>query len=51
MASATPKSVNYKFKWIIKNATRENIKKFDGQNNQLTSQTFQTWFESGLVEW
>mgnify|MGYP005607503787 FL=1 len=50
MASSTPKSVNYKFNWIIKNATRENIVKNDTQDT-LETEIIETNFDGCVVKW
>mgnify|MGYP003449503142 CR=1 FL=1 len=50
MASETAKSVNYTFKWIIKNATRENIVKNDRQNT-LETEIIETNFDGCVVKW
>ena len=50
MASATPKTVNYKFKWILKNATYENIVKCRA-SDPVKTQVFQTKFDNCVIDW
>lgn len=50
MTSAAPKTVNYKFNWILKNADYVNITNHPA-SDPVKTQVFQTKFDNCVIDW